>query len=306
MTLSYKVVRIIHKELAAHCSRLPQTSPENRVNGRARARVGPSPSGSSQPVYARATAKGRFQTRDPARAPGPTKFWRTARSKPLASSCARAVANSAGSGATRSPVSPGRTLSVGPPLLTATTGRRAYMASIGTMPKCWVGVRDPAGYAARSYCRVREQNRAEPSTPTPTATTNLVRRSVDQHLCIVEKERALCLGERWQKHYVGLQDLGGLRGLNHLDAEASGGHPPITHGVGGSEPRNTGPARSAATSPGSLPCAEVGPRRLTDRAHWRRSAALLGTRHSRGRAGHSRLGPPHALTRHSEEHPACR
>ncbi len=41
-----------------------------------------------------------------------------------------------GVGSQRKPVSPWATDSSGPPVLTAITGQREYMASMGTMPKC--------------------------------------------------------------------------------------------------------------------------------------------------------------------------
>lgn len=46
------------------------------------------------------------------------------------------LAKSAGTGSQRNPVTPLTTVSKGPPLLTAITGHRRYMASIGTIPKC--------------------------------------------------------------------------------------------------------------------------------------------------------------------------
>ena len=57
---------------------------------------------------------------------------RRAASAPSPRRRASAVANASGCGGQRRPVSPSRTVSIGPPEFTATTGRPAAMASTGT------------------------------------------------------------------------------------------------------------------------------------------------------------------------------
>ena len=60
----------------------------------------------------------------------------TAAELTLTRSAAMAAANCSGEGSHRKPVLPCSTLSMGPPLLHAITGRLEAMASRGTMPKC--------------------------------------------------------------------------------------------------------------------------------------------------------------------------
>lgn len=151
----------------------PRASPRKR-RGRTspgRARAPPPPSAPTLPVGGRGKREIRTAGHHHAGRRGARRAARRgAPAPPSASTLPAAAAKAAGEGSARKPVRPWATDSVGPPLLHATTGRPAAIASRGTMPKCsfcvrggsvrvsvWVSVGEESGGHVRRTRAVQER-----------------------------------------------------------------------------------------------------------------------------------------------------